>query len=127
MKGLPVVSSVLGQIPLIQSVPAIIFLLSIYRPAPSTVGLLLVCGLHRQLGVVSHHGVGLVAGFVVLVDHSVLLSRGPSLVIGLRVGTWLPQVIPGGGAASNITVECWNICIFLVSTFPFLSWQCWSD
>ena len=58
--------------------------------------------LHRQLGVVSHHGVGLVAGLVVLVDHSVLLGSGSSLVISLGMGTRLPQIIPRGGATSNI-------------------------
>ena len=97
--------------------------------ATTTLDLLLVCRLHRQLGVVAHHGVGLVAGLVVLVDHSVLLGCGSSLVIRLGEGTRLPQVIPRGGAASNIRGELWNIYmgIFAISTFPFLSWQYWSN
>ena len=118
MKGLSVVPPVLGQIPLIQSIPAIKISLRISRVVTSSLYLLLVCGLHRQLGVVSHHGVGLVAGLVVLVDHPVLLGSRSSLVISLGKGTRLPEVIPRGGATSNIVVKGWTFCIFLVSNLP---------
>ena len=67
--------------------------------------LLFVGGLNGKLGVVSHHGVRLVTGLVVLIDHSVLLRSRSSLVISLGVGTRLPKVIPRGGAGSNILAE----------------------
>ena len=73
-------------------------------------GLLLVSWLHWELGVVSHHAVGLVAGLVVLVDHPVLLSSSSPLVIRLREGARLPEVIPRGGAAQ---LERWNNLYFL--------------
>ena len=64
--------------------------------------LLLSSRLHWQHGVVSHHGVRLIAGLVVLVDHPVLLGGGPPLVLSLGVRTRLPQVVPRGGAVTLI-------------------------
>ena len=66
--------------------------------------LLLSSRFHWQHGVVPHHGVRLIAGLVVLVDHPVLLGGGPPLVLGLWVRAWLPQVIPRGGAVINIII-----------------------
>ena len=82
LQGLSIVPSVLRTVPVVQRVP-------------------LGGGLDGEGGVVAHHGVHLLVGFVVLQQHPVLLGgRGALLVIdGVR--SRLPQVIPGGGAVNS--------------------------
>ena len=82
LQRLAIVTSVLRAVPLVESVP-------------------LGGGLDGKGGVVAHHGVHLLVGFVVLQQHPVLLSgRGTLLVIdGVR--SRLPQVIPGGGTVNR--------------------------